>query len=347
MRQPSRTMTVAENRYAAASASQQNVVEFRGKNDHARPAFNAWRWLNQVASDETLTHANLRVAHALANFFNISKSGLCWPKQENLARCTRLTRRCVIAAIDAIEASGHLLREREAGSRGKLSYRAIEFDARDDDGSASVRPQCEPAFTSEGERAFTSDVNGRSHSEPPFTPEGERPFTQENIEFKKNIYTREDEKRAAPKTRERDAEFAVWWAAFPKRVAKEDAREAYDLARASIDCATLLAGAARYARERDGKDHQFTKHPATWLRKGCWADHERPQARVNDAERQSEAPAAPDVWVASDSPEGRAWVRVWRDTKGKSPPQDAKGGWRFPSRWPSGHGGDGAGSGEG
>ena len=67
---------MAENRYAAASASQQNVVEFRGKNDHARPAFNAWRWLNQVASDETLTHANLRVAHALANFFNISKSGL-------------------------------------------------------------------------------------------------------------------------------------------------------------------------------------------------------------------------------------------------------------------------------
>ena len=270
---------MAENRYAAASASQQNVVEFRGKNDHARPAFNAWRWLNQVASDETLTHANFTCRARACEFFQYIEIGPLLAEQENLARCTRLTRRCVIAAIDAIEASGHLLREREAGSRGKLSYRAIEFDARDDDGSASVRPQCEPAFTSEGERAFTSNVNGRSHSEPPFTPEGERPFTQENIEFKKNIYTREDEKRAAPKTRERDAEFAVWWAAFPKRVAKEDAREAYDLARASIDCATLLAGAARYARERDGKD---TNSPSI-RRRGCV----KAAGRITNARRRA------------------------------------------------------------
>jgi hypothetical protein len=28
----------------------------------------------------------------------------------------------------------------------------------------------------------------------------------------------------------------------------------------------------RYAAERRGEDPRFTKHPATWLRKGCWSD---------------------------------------------------------------------------
>ena len=331
---------MTEGGAALASASGENVVEFRGKGDNARPSFNAWRWLNQVACDEKLTGANFRVAHALANFFNMSTIGLAWPKQENLARRTRLTRRCVIAGIDALETRGHLLRERERGPGGKLTYRAIEFDARDDEAGVNGRSQCEPAFTPESEPAFTSEVNGRSHCEPVFTSESERAFTQESIEFKKYIYTREDEKRAAPNARENETQFEKWWRVYPKRVAKEEARKAYDEVPASVDYSTRVAGAARYAREREGKDPQFTKHPATWLRKGCWADYEHPQARANGAEGQSEALAARDIWVAADSPEGRAWARVWRETKGKSPPLDAKGGWRFASRWPPEVGGD-------
>ncbi len=344
---------MAENDAAPPNVLAKNVVEFRGKNDKARSAFNAWQWLNQVASDEKLTSATFRVAHALANFLNMSPTGLAWPKQESLARRTRLTRRCVIAGIDALETRGHLLRERARGSGGRLTYRAIEFDARDHDASVNGHSHCEPAFTSESEPAFTSEVNGRSHCEPAFTPEGERAFTQENIEFKKYIYTREDEKRAAPNARENETQFERWWCVYPKRVAKEDARKAYDEVPASVDHSTRLAGAARYAREREGKDPQFTKHPATWLRKGCWADYEHPQLHANAAEGQSGALATRDVWIAADSPQGRAWARIWRETKGKSPPVDAKGGWRFASMWPPEAGGEGPpeaagdGSGEG
>jgi hypothetical protein len=40
--------------------------------------------------------------------------------------------------------------------------------------------------------------------------------------------------------------------------------------------------------------------------------------------------AAEGVWLASGSPEWRAWSAY----RGRSPPIDRKGGWRFPSRLP-------------
>lgn len=43
---------------------------------------------------------------------------------------------------------------------------------------------------------------------------------------------------------------------------------------------------------------------------------------------------ADGVWLASGSPEWRAWDAYWRATRGKGPPIDRRGGWRFPSRWP-------------
>ncbi len=43
---------------------------------------------------------------------------------------------------------------------------------------------------------------------------------------------------------------------------------------------------------------------------------------------------APSIWISATSPEWRAWATYWRETKGKAPPQDKRGGWRFPSRFP-------------
>ena len=67
--------------------------------------------------------------------------------------------------------------------------------------------------------------------------------------------------------------FDRFWAAYPRRVAKEAARKAYGKAieRGATDAA-LLAGAQRYAAERKDQDPKYTKHPATWLNGGCWED---------------------------------------------------------------------------
>ena len=52
-------------------------------------------------------------------------------------------------------------------------------------------------------------------------------------------------------------------------------------------------------------------------------------------ERSATIPAQ-SVWISASAPEWRAWETFWRATKGKAPPQDRRGGWRFPSLTPPG-----------
>jgi hypothetical protein len=78
------------------------------------------------------------------------------------------------------------------------------------------------------------------------------------------------------------AHFDAFWAVYPRKVGKKEAQRAW--AKAIKDGATadeLLAGVRRYAAERAGQDPTYTKHPATWLNKGCWDDEpQRPQLRA-------------------------------------------------------------------
>ena len=52
-------------------------------------------------------------------------------------------------------------------------------------------------------------------------------------------------------------------------------------------------------------------------------------------ERSATIPA-PSIWISASAPEWREWETFWRATKGKAPPQDRRGGWRFPSLTPPG-----------
>lgn len=64
--------------------------------------------------------------------------------------------------------------------------------------------------------------------------------------------------------------FDNFWAAYPKRVAKLDARKAYERASKVASPDEILAGVQRYI---DSKPiWQEWKHPAAWLRAGRWMD---------------------------------------------------------------------------
>jgi hypothetical protein len=78
--------------------------------------------------------------------------------------------------------------------------------------------------------------------------------------------------------------FDRFWAAYPRKVAKEAARKAFAKAVEGVgNPDTLVAGAQRYAVERSGEPPKYTKHPATWLNAGCWED-ELPGAPIIDQE---------------------------------------------------------------
>jgi len=76
--------------------------------------------------------------------------------------------------------------------------------------------------------------------------------------------------QAVQKERVTQAEFDQWWAGWPHKVGKDEARKAYGRARQKVSCAELLAGAGRY-REAKAASVPWC-NPATWLNQGRWSD---------------------------------------------------------------------------
>jgi hypothetical protein len=88
----------------------------------------------------------------------------------------------------------------------------------------------------------------------------------------------------SPKQRKKNSEeksedihppdFENFWNAYPLHKAKAAAEKTFQkIIYAKIATPDeLIEGAIRYAAERLGKDHQYTKHAATWLNAGCWND---------------------------------------------------------------------------
>lgn len=76
-------------------------------------------------------------------------------------------------------------------------------------------------------------------------------------------------------------EFDQWYARYPKKEAKENARKAFTKARRTASLQELLEGLERYNKSVKGKDRQFIALPASWLNAGRWQD-EAPTAVVVD-----------------------------------------------------------------
>ncbi|MFJ7269369.1 helix-turn-helix domain-containing protein [Streptomyces sp. NPDC099050] len=71
--------------------------------------------------------------------------------------------------------------------------------------------------------------------------------------------------------------FGAFWSNYPLKKAREEAKKAWIAAiERGADPAVMVTGAQAYARERRDQDPQFTKHPATWLNKGCYDDEPSP-----------------------------------------------------------------------
>lgn len=68
------------------------------------------------------------------------------------------------------------------------------------------------------------------------------------------------------------AEFDQWYADYPKKVAKPEAKKAFIKARKTVDLETLLHGLSKYKAVVSGKERQFIANPATWLNAGRWED---------------------------------------------------------------------------
>jgi hypothetical protein len=93
----------------------------------------------------------------------------------------------------------------------------------------------------------------------------------------------------------------------------------------------LFKGNSQKTRERDACDpfEELVGIVEAMAVRKCSVNQVVAAVRAFAAQRA--APVATGaVWLSSGSPEWRAWTAY----RGRSPPIDKRGGWRFPSRWP-------------
>lgn len=87
---------------------------------------------------------------------------------------------------------------------------------------------------------------------------------------------------AAPLTD--DEQFTRFWAAYPRRIGKGQARKAWAKAvKAGAQPEAIIEGAGRFTALRGNEDPKFTPHPATWLNGERWTDMPDPEAPAREA----------------------------------------------------------------
>lgn len=88
------------------------------------------------------------------------------------------------------------------------------------------------------------------------------------------------EQKPKPGT-DQDPEFTQWWSAYPKKVSKGAARQAWAKARRKTTFEALMSGLKRYVTEDAHVADGYIKNPSTWLNQECWDDEPARAPRRN------------------------------------------------------------------
>lgn len=75
-----------------------------------------------------------------------------------------------------------------------------------------------------------------------------------------------------PKRESESKAFDVFWAAYPKKVAKEAARKAFEKVKVDISVLVTAVEEQRASPQWKKDNGQFIPNPATWLNQGRWED---------------------------------------------------------------------------
>jgi len=122
--------------------------------------------------------------------------------------------------------------------------------------------------------------------------------------------------------------FERFMQAFPEREGGSEREIAWTAWRAAVargaDRERIIVAALAYAADTAARPRRYIMGARRWLNESRW--REAVSLKIEGKPRL--------VWIDYGSPEWWAWSDHWRATKGKSPPVDAKGGWKFPSQYP-------------
>jgi len=214
-------------------------------------------WLDQVHGNHSLPRGDFHVSYALSQYFN-RKSGDAWPSQETLAGVTGLKRRGLQKSLQRLKKNGHLEIKVQCGPGFTNRYRPIWKSANN---SLQIQSQNDEL-----------EFAGGAHFGPEIMRTGRRIETFDSNPLKEHLPSKPE--ISSRRVREGTADgFDQFWQQYPRKVGKKAAIRAFAKAlREGAKADDIIAGACRYAVEREGEPDRYTKHPATWLNAGFWED---------------------------------------------------------------------------
>lgn len=172
----------------------------------------------------------------------------CWPSQRRLAEDTCLTDRTVRALLSAMEQRGVISRTQRDRDDGSRSSDVITLHF------AGVVHAVSGAQISGGAETISGGVRKQ-------LPGG--------AEMVSGLTTFEPSLEPSKEPEGEPVGFVAWWEAYPKKVAKGQARKAYRSAMKKAKAGELLTALAAYEFPPESR---FVPHPATWLNGECWLD---------------------------------------------------------------------------
>lgn len=222
-----------------------------------------------------------------------------WPSMPELVRKTNLSERAVQNGIREGERLGELKVELNAGPGGTNRYTILmrtpaesappaDFAPANSAPPQNLHPQGFPQVNPGNPANPAPPAESAPPQNLPHPPAESAPGTVlEPSEKEENSLISLAEVRAAkaPAASKRpkpgsdaDPYFAAFWAAYPKKKSKGDARRAWANAlKRGVDPAHIVAAAQAFRQEREGEDPQFTPLPGSWLNKERYDDQADPE----------------------------------------------------------------------
>lgn len=218
-----------------------------------------------------------------------------WPSEACLAHETNLSRGQVRRIVGRCVEAGWLVREVNAAPDERIRadqrpnlYRLVMVSDRPTwsevraERARAIRPPAPSDGRAQSdERARAIRVDGRAQSA---STGARNPRAEPSLELSL-------EPPVNPPSR--GAAFEAFWGVYPRRVAKDAARRAFDTAAKRADPDVILRGARRYADDPNLPPEQFIPHPSTWLNGGRWDDGPL-------AARNGGPPPPPDAGIIVD-----------------------------------------------
>lgn len=183
------------------------------------------------------------VLYWLADHHN-GETNRCFPSLARLCECAEMGKTALVGHLDTLENMGLIERvktKRDDGGWSSTSY---------------ILHLKEPLVRKTN--------NPCSESETPLVRKANTNLVSNNLGKEPNISAKADDR------------FDDFWSIVPRKVGKGQAKKAWRSALKKSDAETIISAMQEYSRQREGQDHQFTAHPATWLNGERWLDEAQP-----------------------------------------------------------------------